>query len=187
MSNRKLAITEMHRATLQQYAALPTLPITLLLDDVRSTHNVGAIFRTCDAFRVEHISLSGITPVPPHPLIHKTALGAEMSVPFSYHTDAVKVVMEYKQKGYRIWVLEQTTNSIPPNAAPLDGKKTLLVAGNEVHGVNEEIVSLADACIEIPQYGTKHSLNVSVSVGIALYRIIENDLHTLQWCEKESI
>lgn len=182
---RKLAIPEMTRAKPEEYAQLPALPLTILLDDVRSMQNVGAVFRTADAFRVEKILLCGITPCPPHPLIHKTALGAELVVPKEYSSDAISTVSAYREKGYQIWVLEQTTESIVPEQASLSDQKVLLVAGNEVHGVKEEIVALADCCVEIPQYGTKHSLNVSVSVGIALYSILSPFLPSLRWTKPD--
>lgn len=170
--NRKQRITEMKRLLPEEYLRARLLPLTILLEDVRSAQNVGAVFRTADAFRVEKILLSGITPQPPHPLIHKTALGAEEVVPFEYVDSTLKAVEAYREKGYKIWCLEQTIHSVPLEESPLNGQKVLLVAGNEVHGVSQELVSLADRSVEIPQWGTKHSLNVSVSVGIALYTLL---------------
>lgn len=170
----------MKRASTEQFAHLPALPLAILLDDVRSAHNVGAIFRTADAFRLHSLALCGITPQPPHPLIHKTALGAELSMRFSYFRFAQEAIAHYKMEGFKIWVLEQTTDSTPPEKSPLEvDEKVLLVVGNEVHGVKEEIVATADRCIEIPQYGTKHSLNVSVSTGIAIYSIVAGSLSQL--------
>lgn len=169
----KLRIEDMHRLTLDAYRESSTLPLILLLDDVRSMHNVGAVFRTADAFRIEQIVLCGITATPPHTLIHKTALGAEDSVPWHYEKDSLETVLRLKANGYRIWVLEQATGSIPPEQSPLQSdEKAVLVAGNEVFGVRDEIISVADRCIEIPQFGTKHSLNVSVSCGIGLYTLL---------------
>lgn len=171
---RKLSIEEMHRLSLKEYQESSTLPLTLLLDDVRSMHNVGAIFRTADAFRIERIILCGITATPPATLIHKTALGAEDSVPWTYEKDSLSAVETLKESGNQIWVLEQTTGSTPPEHSPLMiNESVVLVVGNEVFGVRNEIVDVADRCIEIPQYGTKHSLNVSVSCGIVLYSILQ--------------
>lgn len=170
--NRKQSITEMKRLTPLQYKEAPLLPLTVLLEDVRSAQNVGAIFRTADAFRVEEIVLTGITPRPPHPLIHKTALGAEDAVPFRYAPTALEVIEEYKLKGYEVWCLEQTIHSTPLEECSMEERKVLLVAGNEVHGVSDELVAQSDRAVEIPQFGTKHSLNVSVSVGVALYALL---------------
>ena len=173
MPIEKTSILEMQRLTTEEYHAAPKVPLTILLDNVRSMHNVGAVFRTADAFRIEQIVLCGITATPPHTLIHKTALGAEDSVPWHYEKDSLETVLRLKANGYRIWVLEQATGSIPPEQSPLQAdEKAVLVVGNEVFGVRDEIISVADRCIEIPQFGTKHSLNVSVSCGIALYTLL---------------
>lgn len=171
---KKKNIIELTRTSLREYREKEKLPIAVLLDNVRSMYNVGAVFRTADAFLLHGIMLSGITGCPPHPEISKTALGAEESVEWSYFSDSVKAVKEMKKKGWKICVLEQTHNSLPlQDFIPLKNEKYLLVAGNEVNGVNQEIVDKADIVIEIPQYGVKHSLNVSVSVGIALWQMVE--------------
>lgn len=184
-NNRKLLITEMNRLSKAEYIEREQLPLTILLDNVRSAQNVGSVFRTADAFRVEHILLAGISPCPPHPLIHKTALGAEEVVPFSYIPQAIDVALKYKQKGYEVWCLEQATNSVPLKESSLENRKVLLVAGNEVHGVSDELIEIADRVVEIPQFGTKHSLNVSVSMGIALYSILAPSFSLLtRKCEK---
>ena len=140
-------------------------------------YNVGAVFRTADAFLIEKIILTGITGQPPHPEIRKTALGAEESVEWTYNSDSVEAITTLKQEGWKICVLEQTHNSIPlQNFTPQPQHKYILVAGNEVEGVKQEIVDMADYVLEIPQYGVKHSLNVSVSVGIALWQLIPKPL-----------
>ena len=160
-----------------QYKEFKKLPIGVLLDNVRSMDNVGAVFRTADAFLIEKIILTGITGRPPHPEIRKTALGAEESVEWTYNSDSVEAITTLKQEGWKICVLEQTHNSIPlQNFTPLPQHKYILVAGNEVEGVKQEIVDMADYVLEIPQYGVKHSLNVSVSVGIALWQLIPKPL-----------
>ena len=136
-------------------------------------YNVGAVFRTCDAFLVKKLFLCGITGRPPHPEISKTALGAEESVRWDYREDALTAVREMKERGVKICVLEQTHSSLPLNQFSIkEGEEYLLVAGNEVEGVNQEIVDLSDLVLEIPQHGVKHSLNVSVSVGIALWQML---------------
>ncbi len=170
--DRKLLVTEMDRVSVSEYRNQALFPLAVLLDNVRSTHNVGAVFRTCDAFRVEAVNLCGIAPQPPHPLIHKTALGAEDAVPFCYWKTPLECVEHYRNLGYEIWCLEQTVASMPLESCALDNRKVLLVAGNEVHGVSDEVVACANQCIEIPQFGSKHSLNISVSVGIALYHLL---------------
>ena len=145
----------------------------VLLDNVRSMHNVGSVFRTSDAFLVSELILCGITGCPPHPEITKTALGADQSVNWRYEEDALKAVKDMKQDGWTICVLEQAHGSIPLQEFHVSSdKKYLLVAGNEVEGVSQQIVDLADNILEIPQHGVKHSLNVSVSVGIALWQFL---------------
>lgn len=171
-SDRKLSILEMNRIDPSQYTRLSRLPITLLLDNVRSAHNVGAAFRTADAFRIEGIVLVGITPQPPHPLIHKTALGAEDVVPFRYYQQATDAVAHFRKEHYQIWCLEQTLHSQSLESCSLGDDKVLLIVGNEVHGVSDEVVAQADKALEIQQFGTKHSLNVSVSIGIALHHLL---------------
>lgn len=171
--SRKLHITEMNRLDTETYKERKKIPLVLVLDNVRSMNNVGSIFRTADAFRIEKILLCGITAVPPHPMIHKTALGAEESVAWEYVSSISEKVQTLKEEGYEIWALELATESLSPEKCTLcPNQKVALVIGNEVHGVSDEIIALASRCIEIPQYGTKHSLNVSVSTGIALYTII---------------
>ena len=148
-------------------------PVAVLLDNVRSMYNVGSVFRTSDAFMIDEVILTGITGTPPHPEITKTALGAEQSVRWRYEKDAVLAVEEMKNEGWRVCVLEQAHSSVPlQNFVASPDFKYLLVAGNEVEGVNQKIIDLADVILEIPQHGVKHSLNVSVSVGIALWQLL---------------
>lgn len=144
----------------------------MVLDNVRSLSNVGAILRTCDAFAVEEVQLCGVTGTPPSPEIHKTALGAEDSVKWRYYADTLDGIAELKHRGFTICVLEQVEESISlERFIPESGKKYAIVAGNEVKGVAQEVVDAADICLEIPQAGIKHSLNVSVSAGIALWQL----------------
>lgn len=185
---RKLDITEMERLDVESFKMVEKISLTLVLDNVRSMNNVGSLFRTSDAFRIEKIVLCGITATPPHPMIHKTALGAEYSVDWEYHPSTVSVIKELKARDYKIWALELATDSFSPDESRMEkGDRIALVVGNEVHGVDDEVISIADRCIEIPQLGTKHSLNVSVSTGIALYTIVASQLKILQTREKEGV
>ena len=141
-----------------------------MLDNIRSLNNIGSVFRTSDAFLVDSIMLCGITAVPPSPEIHKTALGAEMSVRWEYFPDTMECVRELHRRGFKVCVLEQVKESVRLNDfRPVAGEKYAIVAGHEVHGVDPDVVNAADVCLEIPQFGTKHSLNVSVSTGIAIW------------------
>ena len=173
MDKNKKTIFELTNCSVAQYRQMEKLPISVLLDNVRSMYNVGSVFRTSDAFLISEIILCGITGCPPHPEISKTALGADESVKWKYKKDAIEEVIEKKKEGWLICVLEQAHNSIPlQEFKPSDDLKYLLVAGNEVDGVDQQIVDLADIILEIPQHGVKHSLNVSVSVGIALWQMV---------------
>lgn len=169
---RKLNVTELGRINVEQYKNSLKLPLTIILDDVRSLYNVGSVFRTSDAFRVEKIILCGITATPEKCLveIHKTALGAEESVQWSYSQDCVSVVRDLNEKGYTTVAVEQVENSIKLENFIVDkSKRYALVLGNEVKGVNQHVVDLCSCSLEIPQYGTKHSLNVSVSAGLVIW------------------
>lgn len=167
---RKLKITEMNRLTQEQFKEADKLPLVVVLDEVRSLHNVGAVFRTSDAFRVECVYLCGITAVPPQPEIHKTALGAEDSVDWKYMKDTQDAVRELKSAGYELWAVEQVEGSVYlQDIRPDRSKKYAIVLGNEVKGVRQSVVDMCDGCIEIPQFGTKHSLNVSVTAGILIW------------------
>lgn len=169
---RKLNVTELGRINVEQYKNSLKLPLTIILDDVRSLYNVGSVFRTSDAFRVEKIILCGITATPEKCLveIHKTALGAEESVEWYYSQDCVSVVRDLNEKGYTTVAVEQVENSIKLENFIVDkSKRYALVLGNEVKGVNQHVVDLCSCSLEIPQYGTKHSLNVSVSAGLVIW------------------
>lgn len=169
---RKLKITELNRITPEEFREVPKIPLIVVLDDVRSLHNVGSVFRTSDAFRVEAVYLCGITAVPPHPEIHKTALGAEFSVDWKYFKNTLDAVEQLRNDRYTIMSVEQAEGSIMLNDfRPDELKKYAVVFGNEVKGVNQEVVNRSDGCIEIPQYGTKHSLNVSVTAGIVIWNL----------------
>lgn len=167
---KKLKLEELGRISVDEFKEAEKLPVCLVLDNVRSLHNVGSAFRTADAFRIEKIYLTGITGTPPHREIQKAALGATESVVWEYGENPSSVVAKLKSDGYKIFIIEQTTHSKPLQDVKLDSiTKYCLVFGNEVNGVSDEVVALADAAIEIPQTGTKHSLNVSVCLGIVCW------------------
>ena len=167
---KKLKLEELGRITVNEFKESEKVSICILLDNVRSLHNVGSAFRTADAFRLEKIYLAGITGTPPHREIHKTALGATDSVAWEYVEDAAMVVKHLKEENYIVVVVEQTTESKPLHAfSPQSGAKYCLVFGNEINGVSESVIANADMALEIPQVGTKHSLNVSVCLGIVVW------------------
>lgn len=169
---RKLKNEELGRLEPDEFKAAAKLPCVVVLDNVRSLNNIGSVFRTSDAFRVKAIYLCGITATPPHREIHKTALGATDSVDWKYYSDTAEAIRELQHEGYRIFSVEQAEQSIEPREIQLKpADKTALVFGHEVKGVSQEIVDMSEACIEIPQFGTKHSLNVSVSAGIMVWEI----------------
>lgn len=170
---QKLSMDELQRVDVEGFKEQEKLPLTIVLDNVRSLHNVGSAFRTADAFALEQVVLCGITGTPPHREIEKTALGATQSVDWQYKNDVLEAVKQLKGEGYTILAVEQVEGSIPLQEYSVSSaQKYALVFGNEVHGVHEEAVNVADDCIEIPQFGTKHSLNVSVSVGIVLWHFL---------------
>jgi len=167
---KKLLNSELNRLTPQEFKKTEKHPILVVLDNVRSQNNIGSVFRTCDAFLIETLYLCGITAIPPHREIHKTALGATESVHWEYAENTVDVVRELKQKSYRVIAVEQTERSIPLNEYRCrQGVKYALVFGHEVNGVDQNVVDLCDESIEIPQLGTKHSVNIAVSAGIVLW------------------
>jgi tRNA G18 (ribose-2'-O)-methylase SpoU len=160
----------MQRLTVQQFHEASKLPLVVVLDDVRSMYNVGSVFRTSDAFRVEKIVLCGITATPPHPEIHKTALGAEDSVAWQYCDTALQAVEQLRDQGYTVLSVEQAEGStLLPSFEPQRDCKYAVVLGNEVKGVHQEVIDASHGCLEIPQLGTKHSMNVSVTAGIIIY------------------
>ncbi len=170
MNDRKLLNSELGRLSAEQYALKDDSGIVVVLDNVRSAYNVGSAFRSADAFGVDKIWLCGICAVPPSQQIHKTALGAELSLPWDHCDDTPALLRRLRSEGYTVVCVEQTLNSVSlPQFRRDAGKKYALVFGNEVDGVQQEAVDEADFCLEIPQQGTKHSLNVSVSVGVVLW------------------
>ncbi len=167
---RKLKLDELNRASVSEFKAQDKLSVAVVLDSVRSMHNIGSIFRTSDGFAVDQICLCGITAQPPHREIEKTALGATQSVNWTYHADAVEAVTQLRAEGYQIIAIEQAENSIMLNEfTPDKNAKYALIFGNEVNGVSDEVMQIIDTCIEIPQFGTKHSFNIVVSAGIVLW------------------
>lgn len=170
MRDRKLLNIELGRVSPEQYKTLPESGICLVLDNIRSAHNVGSAFRTADAFKADKIWLCGICACPPSAEIHKSALGAEDSVPWEYCSDTVALVRELQDSGWAVLCVEQTEKALElQHFEPLAGERYALVFGNEVDGVQQAVVDASDDALIIPQYGTKHSLNVSVSVGIVLW------------------
>lgn len=171
---RKLKVTEMGRMSVAEYRASDKQPIVVVLDHVRSLYNVGSVFRSSDAFRIEGVVLCGITARPPHPEIHKTALGAEESVSWKYFERTEDAVAWLKEQGYTVLAIEQCEGStMLQDFERKAGRKYAVVLGNEVKGVQQQVVDMCDGCLEIPQYGTKHSLNVSVTAGIVLWHLSE--------------
>lgn len=164
----------MQRLTVEEFREAEKLPLVVVLDDVRSMHNVGSVFRTGDAFRIEAVYLCGITSTPPMAEIHKTALGAEDSVSWRYFPTALEALETLKSDGYEVYSVEQAHGSTPlQNFEPLFAKKYAVIFGNEVKGVHQEVVDQSDGCLEIPQFGTKHSMNVSVTAGIIIWHFAQ--------------
>lgn len=169
--DRKLLNSELGRMSAEQYAASEQSGVVVVLDNVRSAHNVGSVFRSSDAFKVDEVYLCGISPVPPSAELHKTALGAEMSVPWKHFDATVQALEHLRAEGYTLVAVEQTEHSVSlEKFHPEVGKRYAFVFGNEVAGVDQTVVDMCDFSLEIPQYGTKHSLNVSVSAGIVLWQ-----------------
>ncbi|MCL7987923.1 RNA methyltransferase [Sphingobacterium sp. lm-10] len=170
---QKLSLEQLNRVDIDTFKQQDKLPVVLVLDNVRSMHNVGSAFRTADALNVEQVVLCGITGTPPHREIEKTALGATKSVAWSHEPTTAEAVKKLRVAGYSILSVEQASGSVQlQDFAPEHTKKYAFVFGNEVHGVEEEVISASDACLEIPQFGTKHSFNVSVTMGIVLWDFI---------------
>ncbi|MDR0872076.1 MAG: RNA methyltransferase [Prevotellaceae bacterium] len=168
----KKKITELNRLSVEKFKETEKIPLIVVLDNVRSLHNVGSVFRTADAFLVEGVYLCGITSVPPNAEIHKSALGAEFSVDWRYFEDACEAVSDLKCAGYTVFAVEQVENSIKlPDLQLEKGRKYAVVLGNEVKGVQQAVVDMCDASVEIPQFGTKHSLNVSIAGGVVIWEV----------------
>ena len=172
---KKLTTAEMGRMNIEEFKEADKLPLVVVLDNVRSQHNVGAVFRTADAMRIERVVLCGICCCPPNQELHKTALGAEESVNWSYYQDTIEAVKALQEEGYTVYAVEQAHDSmtLEEAAEEVQSTKVAVVLGHEVFGVQQEVVDLCTQCIEIPQYGTKHSMNVSVTAGIVMYRLSE--------------
>ena len=172
---KKLSMEELGRLSAEEYKKVEKMPVVVVLDNIRSQNNTGSVFRTSDAFRVEAIHLCGITATPPHREIQKTALGATDSVDWKYFETSAESIAYLKKEGYHILVVEQAEGSVSlfDYHFPIQ-RKTAIIFGNEVNGVQQEIVDMADECLEIPQKGTKHSLNVSVSAGIVLWSVFRS-------------
>lgn len=173
--NEKLSMEELQRIDVATFKQSEKMPLVVILDNVRSMNNVGSVFRTCDAFRIAHIYLCGITAQPPHKEIEKTALGATESVDWNYVECTTDLVKQLMTNNYSVYAVEQVKNSIPlTDFIPDFSRKTALIFGNEVMGVDQDVINLCNGCIEIPQLGTKHSLNISVSAGIVLWHLFYN-------------
>ncbi|MDR2145059.1 MAG: RNA methyltransferase [Tannerella sp.] len=171
---RKLKVTELNRLTAEEYKTSEKIPLVVVLDQVRSLNNVGSVFRTADAFRLESVCLCGITATPPNAEIHKTALGAEETVEWRYYKNTPDCVKELKKNGFYVCAIEQTENSIPLETMELSpDQKYAIILGHEVKGVQQEVINECHCCIEIPQFGTKHSLNVSVAAGIVIWEFFK--------------
>ena len=173
MTDRKLLNSELGRVQAERYRELPPSGVVLVLDNIRSAHNVGSAFRTGDAFKVDKVWLCGICATPPSAEIHKVALGAEQSVPWEHADDTLALVRRLQAEGYTVICAEQTEHAVQLQRFRRDpSKRYAVVFGNEVDGVRQDVVDAADLCLEIPQSGTKHSLNVSVSVGVVLWQLL---------------
>ena len=169
---RKLSMDELGRKTVEEFKQAEKTGIIAVLDNIRSMHNVGSVFRTADAFLIEAICLCGYTPQPPHRDIHKTALGATETVDWLYYNNTIDAVNDLKQRGYTVYGIEQTVDSISlEKFMPAEGQQLAIVFGNEVEGVNADVLKLCDGSIEIPQFGMKHSLNISVAAGIVFWEL----------------
>ncbi|MCQ2295084.1 MAG: RNA methyltransferase [Bacteroidales bacterium] len=177
---KKLSMDELGRMSVAQFKEAPKTPLTVVLDNVRSQNNIGSVFRTSDAFRVEKICLCGICSTPPHRDIHKTALGAEDSVAWQYYEDTLQCVQQLKSQGYLVYAVEQVDDSVMLDKFSIrqasntaDQPKVAIILGNEVDGVQQELLPLCDGSIEIPQFGTKHSLNISCAASIVIWEMFK--------------
>lgn len=171
---RVKSITELNRISVEEFKTVEKIPLVVVLDNIRSLNNIGSVFRTSDAFLIESILLCGITATPPNAEIHKTALGAEFSVDWEYYEQTSDAVACLKEQGFIICAVEQAENSLMLDELELDKtKKYAIILGNEVKGVSQDVVDLCDQCVEIPQFGTKHSLNVSVAAGIVAWEFFK--------------
>jgi tRNA G18 (ribose-2'-O)-methylase SpoU len=171
--SKKLSMNELNRINIEKFKQSSKLPVVVVLDNIRSMNNIGSVFRTCDAFRIERICLCGITAQPPHKDIEKTALGATQSVDWKYYESTSEAVEKLKNDNYSVFAVEQTEGSIFLDTFDvMNYPKLALIFGNEVLGVEQEVINKCNGCIEIPQFGTKHSLNIAVSAGIVLWQMM---------------
>ena len=171
---KKLSVIELDRVSKEEFKQLDKTPLVVVLDNIRSLNNVGSVFRSSDAFKLEKIYLCGVTATPPNAEIHKTALGAEDSMDWEYYEDTKEVVEKLKNDGYKVFAVEQVQNSIMLDKVDLDkNNRYALILGNEVKGVQQKVVGMSNCCIELPQYGTKHSLNVSITAGIVMWEFVK--------------
>lgn len=171
---KKLSMDELNRVSTEEFKTQEKIPLVVVMDNVRSMYNVGSVFRTCDAFSVERLLLCGITACPPHKEIAKTALGATESVDWKHYDTTTEAVVELKQIGYKVFAVEQVDTSVMLDQLEIPAsEKTAIVLGNEVFGVDDEVLALCDGAIEIPQNGTKHSLNVSIAGGIVIWEFFK--------------
>lgn len=171
---RKLSMQELNRKSVEEFKTSEKLPVVVILDNIRSMHNVGSVFRTADAFLVQELILCGYTPQPPHRDIHKTALGATETVVWRYSSQTINAVRELQEKGFKVFAVEQAEGTSPLNNFSITDQPIAVIFGNEVTGVQDEVLQACDGGIEIPQYGMKHSLNIAVAAGIVLWEIVRN-------------
>ena len=168
---------ELNRKTVDEFKEASKFPVVVILENIRSAYNVGSVFRTADAFLIDSIIITGYTAIPPHKEIKKTALGAEESVDWQYFKTTAEAIEELRKKGYKVYAVEQVDDSISLETISSDSmEKRAFVFGNEVSGVEQNIVALCDGCVEIPQFGMKHSLNISVAAGIVLWEVVRNSI-----------
>lgn len=173
---RKLENSELGRKSIEDFKQAEKTPLIIILDDIRSLHNIGSVFRTADAFLVEKIYLCGISATPPNKEINKTALGATETVAWEYRNDVVELIKELRDNGTEVWAIEQVDTAVYLNGfVPKSNRKYAVIFGNEVKGVRQEAIQLCNGAIEIPQLGTKHSLNISVSAGIVVWDIFQKN------------
>jgi tRNA G18 (ribose-2'-O)-methylase SpoU len=187
---RKLGMDELHRLSVNEFRESEKMPVIVVLDNIRSMHNVGSVFRTADAFLVRGIYLCGYTPQPPHRDIHKTALGATETVEWKYFGSAVDAVLALREAGYGVFAVEQTVGSVGLQAfcpRPESDRPMAVVFGNEVDGVSEDALAICDGAIEIPQWGMKHSLNISIAAGIVLWELVRGRVVTAGAANKNEL
>jgi len=185
ITRRKLSMEELNRKSIEEFKASQKMPVIAVMENVRSAYNVGSLFRTADAFLLEGIYLIGYTAFPPHKEIRKTALGAEETVYWKHFKNAVEAIADLRELGYKVYAVEQAHNSLKLGALKMEGEKMAVIFGNEVTGVEQSTIESCDGCIEIPQLGMKHSLNVSVAAGVVLWELIRAKMKTLHMNEEE--